>query len=171
MANLVIIQNEYRDDMAVRHVVSYILRHAVASGGYGLSPDYPVICMNGLKRAWNKDSGSRLNHYIFSLSSPEENQITINELLSFGAVFSRFLHEFQTVYAVHANTHHLHLHVVMNTVSFLSGRKYSSGFIPLLQFRDFLRHQYPRFRHGIYYSFPKTINEFREEDCEILEIG
>lgn len=170
MAILVVIRNEYRDDMAIQHVVGYILRHAVAQDGYGLSPDYPIQCMNGLKRAWNKDTGSRLNHYIFSLSPPEENQITINELLSFGAIFSRFLHEFQTVYAVHANTHHLHLHFVMNTVSFSCGRKYSGGYVPLLQFRDFLQHQYPRFQHMIYYSYPKTINEFREEDCEILEI-
>ncbi len=170
MANLIVIRNEYRDDDAVRHVVDYILRHTVAWDGYGLSPNYPMICMQGLKQAWHKDSGSRLNHYIFSLSPQEENCITINDLLSFGAVFSKNLMEFQTVYAVHANSHHLHLHVVMNTVSFLSGHKYSGGLIPLYQFRDYLRNHYPRFRHQIYYSYPNTVNEFNEEDCELLEI-
>ena len=170
MANLILIQNEYRDDAAVRHVTDYILEHAVAVGGYGLSPEYPIPCMKGLKRAWNKDSGSRLCHYVITLTPREEYCFSIDELLSLGTAFSRMLGEYQTVYAVHANTRHLHLHIVMNTVSFLDGHKYSDGFFPLLRFRKQLQESYPRFPHKVYYSYPNTVNEFREEDCELLEI-
>ena len=46
--------------------------------------------------------------------------------------------EFQIVYAVHNNTDDVHIHFVMNTVSYLDGHKYAGKREDYYEFQDHL---------------------------------
>ena len=47
--------------------------------------------------------------------------------------------EYQAIYAVHENTESLHIHIVMNSVSYIDGHRYRGTKAEHYEFMDFLR--------------------------------
>lgn len=78
----------------------------------------------------------------------------------------------QVVYALHTDSAHCHLHLVVNSVSFEDGKKHFSGFHDLFPVRDFLQECFPRSNVHIYQSFPDSdVNRFGcSDDDELLRI-
>lgn len=76
------------------------------------------------------------------------------------------------VYALHMDSAHCHLHLVVNSVSFEDGKKHFSGFHDLFPVRDFLQECFPRSNVHIYQSFPDSdVNRFGcSDDDELLRI-
>lgn len=75
-------------------------------------------------------------------------------------------------YALHTDSAHCHLHLVVNSVSFEDGKKHFSGFHDLFPVRDFLQECFPRSNVHIYQSFPASdVNRFGcSDDDELLRI-
>lgn len=74
------------------------------------------------KGIWNKDSGRMCAHYVISFHKDEK--ITPEEMLNFGQEFAeKAFPGHQVLLAVHQDRGHLHLHMVVNTVSYEDGHK------------------------------------------------
>lgn len=120
---------------AMRNCMEYVLRESKINSSlvYVSSPfdaeeiTYDTVYRSFLeeKKLWNKDSGRMYAHNIISWHKDEE--ITPEEAYEFGKEFvEQWFAEFQTLMAVHVDRNHIHLHMVTNTVSYIT----VTNFIP-----------------------------------------
>lgn len=74
------------------------------------------------KAEWGKDSGRMYMHY--TLSFPKEDNISPEQALDFGIQFAeQTFYGYQSLIAVHTDKEHVHCHFVVNTVSYIDGKK------------------------------------------------
>ena len=118
---------KYMDDYAREDVIAYVLQndktphHCI--GGAAVNIYNALQEMTLLARAFHKDTGLRLRHSVISFENDRgitlkaANQIAQQAIAYFGSAY-------QIIYAVHEDTEHLHIHLVMNSVSYLDGMKY-----------------------------------------------
>lgn len=117
----------YRNENAIKAVTEYIFNPYKTPGGYlggwGVNPDCPDQSMMSVSEQFGKASGVRLRHYVLSFAPYElENPQIANEI---GLRITQFIgREYQTIYAVHENKKHLHIHIVSNAVSFIDGHRF-----------------------------------------------
>lgn len=168
MPVIILIQNEYPDKGSLSRVLNYVLRSDLI-GGYGVNPDYALKQMCLVKRAFHKEDGVQLKHFIISFSAYELSQIGFDEILELGFQIGQLFQEYQMVYAIHLDTNHVHLHMVMNTVSFMTGRKYCDGNVGFLRLRGKLQEKFPRSDVGLYWSDPLSkINKYTHSSGDYL---
>ncbi len=75
-----------------------------------------------VKHYYGKLNGRYARHLIISFDKQE--QLTNDEIYELGFEFAKYYSDSrQIVFAVHTNTDHQHIHMVVNTVSFTDGRK------------------------------------------------
>ena len=86
-------------------------------------PDYAYEQMLETKKYFGKTDKRQAYHLILSFV---EGEIDADTAFAFSQEFvAQYLgNEYETVYAVHDNTDHIHAHIVFNSVSFIDGKKY-----------------------------------------------
>jgi len=89
------------------------------------SPEMAYREMTETKRSWHKEGGVLGYHFIQSFAPGE---VTPEQAHAIGVEFSRQLFgtDFEVVIGTHLDKHHLHNHIVINSVSCADGRKYHS---------------------------------------------
>lgn len=94
---------------------------------YGCVSDKdPVAWMITVKRAWQKTNGKQGEHFIVSF--PEDFDKTPNDLLEImREIVEANFHGYSAVIAVHLDAIHLHSHVLLNSVSWENGMKFSQS--------------------------------------------
>lgn len=125
-------QIKYHDEAARRNVIDYCLQPDKTTpdliDGFGLNVHQATFEMNRLAQAYGKNSGLRLRHWILSFSTQEVRRFRKHkyEMLKKFAWYAAeyYGYEYQTVFAVHTDGECPHIHFVMNTVNFITGRKY-----------------------------------------------
>ncbi len=116
----------------MRNVLEYVLRDEKVKEGYvfiegpydGDSINYDEVYQTWIreKQIWDKDSGRMYAHNIISFHKDEK--ITPEEVLEIGKAYAeKFFPEHQYVISVHQDKDHLHCHIVVNSVSYIDGRK------------------------------------------------
>lgn len=119
-------KGKYYDEDARYDVVNYILYSDQAiryCGCYGVNLIDIAESMDLVAAQYGKNSGVKLRHFIISFSpfekvSPEK----ANEIGKVAA--SYFGREYQVVYSVHESADNLHIHIVINSVSYIDGHRY-----------------------------------------------
>ncbi len=117
-------------------VIKYITDSPKHSGhvefynGVMVEPYYAALTMLLIKKIYGKEGGSEYKHFVISL---EENETPRSLFMTMHKSNGRYvpwnafseiawmmatLFNCQAVYAVHTNTQHVHMHVVMNSVNF-----------------------------------------------------
>ena len=79
--------------------------------------------MTLLARAFHKDTGLRLRHSVISFENNRGITLKAADQIAQQAI-AHFGSAYQIIYAVHEDADHLHIHLVMNSVSYLDGMKY-----------------------------------------------
>ena len=132
------IKNEsYANNDAIENLVQYIQRSGY-TGGLAVDIENAAEHMQKVKEIWYKTEGRQARHFIVAFSDYEFP--TIDEAISYGYSISQYYAErFQILFSVHTDTDHIHLHFVMNTVSYVDGRKYSGGLSDYLSFRNYIQ--------------------------------
>ena len=131
-----VINDRAHNHGAMRNVIEYVLRDdKVREGLVFVTGPYETDTINwdGVyrsfleeKRLWGKDSGRMYSHMIISFH--KEEAITPEECLEFGKAFvDENFPDHQCVAGVHQDKEHLHLHCVINSVSFIDGHKLHSS--------------------------------------------
>ncbi len=127
-----VINHKTNSHGAMRNVLEYVLREGKVKEGY-VDIDGPYTCdiikyddvyreWLDEKKLWGKDSGRMYAHYVISFHKDEK--VTPEQVLEIGRAYAeRFFRGYQYVITVHQDRDHLHCHIVINTVSYLDGRK------------------------------------------------
>lgn len=115
-------------DLNTRHaLISYITNPSKTPSGcicYAhVDPDDPAADMDFIAAKYGKSDGVQARHFIFSfspaeLSSPSRTARIAREITAYLG------REYQAVCAVHEDRSHLHIHVVINSISYLDGHRY-----------------------------------------------
>lgn len=129
----------YKEIKDLENLINYAVREEKCrEAGYGAqgllkgSPEEMIQQMYDIKRSFSKMNGRQAKHFILSFSKDEEEFIGPQEAMAIGYMVSGYFPEYQIVFGVHTDTDNLHIHFVMNTVSFVTGLKYN---INLTDFR------------------------------------
>jgi hypothetical protein len=121
---------KYHDDQAVEDVLNYILREDKVQdgymGGFAVNPALAADQFEMVAEAYGKNYGVRLRHMILSFS-PEEKIDAYDAKNIAYQVASYYGNEYQIVWACHTDARCLNVHMVMNTVSYQTGMKYSGN--------------------------------------------
>ena len=113
--------------------------------GVGVCADVAFQQMMLVKELWHKTEGRQCRHIIVSFSNYED--LTIDEAVSYGYQIAAYYGcQFQTIFALHLNTDHMHLHFVINSVSYIDGKKYSGGWADYYQFVAYIQSLMPNWR-------------------------
>ena len=121
------VDGKYMDDHAREDVIGYILQDCKTPhhyvGGSAVNVDNALHEMTALAEAYHKNSRLRLRHSVIGFETDKNVTVQIaNQIARQAAAF--FGQEYQIIYAVHEDKNYLHIHLVMNSVSYLNGRKY-----------------------------------------------
>ena len=82
--------------------------------------------MQETKDMWNKNSGNVGYHIIQSF---DDNEGTNEQVFEIGCKLAEelFGDKFEVIVALHKNTDNLHCHIVVNSVSFIDGKKFNDS--------------------------------------------
>ncbi|MBQ7821208.1 MAG: relaxase/mobilization nuclease domain-containing protein [Clostridia bacterium] len=120
-------QGKYHDLNSTSNVIQYIFNpEKTESRLYGfeqVDPMCPAKSMVQVSRAFGKQKGIQIRHYIISFYQNEvDNPHTADRIAKNIALYIGY--EYQTVYAVHESTDQIHIHIVHNTVSYVDSHRY-----------------------------------------------
>ena len=112
----------------LKQSLEYIVKKEKTGGGRWVSavncqPGYAFEQMQETKKLFHKTDKRQGYHIIISFKEGEVTAKTAFEIVG------EFVHEYlgkdyEAVYVVHDNTAHLHGHIILNSVSFATGKKY-----------------------------------------------
>ena len=120
-------KGKYYDESSKEQVLRYILNPYKTPSGYigsiGITGDNYAQEMNNVSVSFGKVDGVQLRHFIISFESWEVKDPKIAYII--GLDIARFLgREYQAVFSVHEDSEQLHIHLVVNSVSFIDGHRY-----------------------------------------------
>lgn len=146
MPNVVVVRNTYPDVLSLNRVLAYVLRSEITCG-YGVSPDperafAEMLCV---KRVFHQMDRVQLKHFFITFSDDEMGYLDFEEIMALGAEAAKLFGEYQMVWALHLDSNHVHLHLVMNTTSFVDGHQYSDGLAGFQRLCELLKKRHPRF--------------------------
>lgn len=113
----------------LKHSIAYICNEAKTEngslvGGINCLPDVAYEQMIGTKEMFGQTGGRQGYHFIISLKPGEGTKEQMYEITRRFA--EEFLgDEYEGVFSVHTDKDHLHGHLVYNSVSMITGRKYA----------------------------------------------
>lgn len=117
-----IVKNTYKDDLALNNVYKYITdknKTGGLIGGHNVIPDNAVLMMELIQQLYFFYDGDRLIHFILSFSP--EMMIDENAVFQYAMIIASSFTDHQMVYSVHTDKDHLHIHFMLNPVSFKNG--------------------------------------------------
>ena len=89
-----------------------------------MHPQYAAEEMQLVSQAYHQDRGVRLRHWIISFEKHElADAWHANQFAQMACRF--YADTYQIVYSVHEDAKHLHVHFVMNMISYQNGKRYS----------------------------------------------
>ena len=118
---------KYTDDTARENVISYCMNPYKTKHGYmgsrAVSLKHAAEEMQWLANVYHNDTRVRLRHCVISLGNKEHVSLdSAREIAEYAIDY--FGDEYQIIYCIHEDTDQLHVHTVMNQVSYRDGHKY-----------------------------------------------
>ncbi len=120
-------RGKYHDADAKDYLINYIFNHNKIPhyyiGGYNIDMRDPAASMQSVSLGFGKEKGVQIHHLIISFSHRELSDYNVANYIA--DRLSQYIgRKYQTVYAVHENTNHIHFHILFNSVSYIDGSKY-----------------------------------------------
>ena len=120
-------RGKYRDPGAREDIARYILAPLKVQSGFmagvGITEDI-VGSMNEVAEKFGKTNGVQLRHFIIAFDPDEIAEPS--EAYEIGCQIACFLgQQYQLVFAVHEDTPNLHIHFMLNSISYRDGHRYS----------------------------------------------
>lgn len=89
-----------------------------------------------VRKIFHKEDGRLLRHFIISFA--EDEIIDEKRAFYYGITAANYYaNKYQIVFGIHQDTKNIHIHFLMNTVSYVDGSKFSEG---ILGFGNFLHY-------------------------------
>ena len=124
---IISVPQKYADSLAYQQLLDYIMRADKTPNsyidGFAAHPQYAAEEMQTVSAAYGQDRGVRLRHWIISFEKGElPDAWHANQFAQMACRF--YAYTYQIVYSVHEDAVHLHIHFVMNMISYLDGTRY-----------------------------------------------
>ena len=126
---------------SLARVLNYITKDGKTDksliGGYNCRGIHALFEMKATKKMWRKNGGRQYKHFVQSFS-PTEN-ITLEQAHEIAAELAAAwekLNGYEVCFATHKDRHHIHTHFVVNSVSFVNGKKFTYSKRDLQNFKD-----------------------------------
>ena len=140
---------KYKDDDALWDVIGYVCNPEKTGGcvgGWAVDPNHAAYEMELLAKLFHNNQGVRLRHWTIAFAEYElcglerrHHCDCITALYRLGAQLSAYYKDqYQILYAVHGGEHP-HLHFVMNTVSYVDGKKFSGSKADYYQYEKYAK--------------------------------
>ena len=171
MSNIIVMNNEYKDENALADVMNYCFRKCEGCSGYGVrlsSIDSAIADMMYIKKYHNKVYGKQLAHIVVTVDTVFDTGRAYSEktkkqdawyLYQFVDYLTKTLYEkmgYQTCFFIHMNTAIPHVHIVINTVHVETGKKLESASDIAYQMYGYLKQTYPELKwEGVHYRKDK----------------
>lgn len=127
MALFEYVNEQYRSEIDVINLIDYVQRNSYffdTPFSFSNSPFCLWNQMKFYKKYYQKYAGNLVRHFVLSFdTSRYENHVTLNNIKSIGYFISELFCEYQPIFGIHKNTHHWHLHIVVNTVNIQTGMR------------------------------------------------
>ena len=91
----------------------------ILTGGNNLQVEYAMQQMMETKESFGKTGGRQAYHVIISFKEGETDAETAMDITK--AFVEEYLAEYESLYAVHVNTDHIHSHIIFNSVNAFKG--------------------------------------------------
>ena len=139
MVNVIIIRNTYGGLEYLRRCCFYVTNHAraISAGGFGVDYTDAVKCyenMLAVKKYYNKTSDNPLLHIVVSYDQSVKDIFTA---CKYSAKIASFFGGYQYAYCTHEKDREcswFHMHLIVNSVSYVNGHLISSWIGNLHQF-------------------------------------
>ena len=97
--------------------------------------------------------------------------IDFDEMMLTAFESAKLFGEYQMVYGLHLDGSHVHVHIVMNTTSFIDGHQYSDGLSGFMKVCGMLKKKYPQYRVKLCQTRPYAPKEpFADTGREEYEV-
>ncbi len=147
-----IVDEKYENTQDLCNLLNYIFRDK-DTGGYcryfgsvNTDPYNAMSEMMYIKECYRKNDGRQARHFVVSLGNGsliipyEANQLAMQ-------ICAYYANRFQIVYSVHDDTDNLHIHFVLNTVSYVDGKKFTESPAELWRFKEYVGMLINRYIH------------------------
>lgn len=126
-----VVKSGYKSPEEMNNLITYIVseeRHTIngLTGGNMIFANSAMSVyqqMMDVKQYFKKCCGRYMRHIIVSFSNDELQCLGVNEIYKIAMQICNFFRWNQTIFAIHQETGQIHIHIGINTVSFLDGRK------------------------------------------------
>lgn len=139
------INKPYRKSNDLKNLVAYAVKptHCLEGiyGAQGLIKSDALDMwkqMQSEKEHFRKTDGKQAHHYIVSFSEREMQTIGPLEAQAIGYKACRFFEDYQVVFGVHTNEDNLHIHFILNSVSYKNGIKLTMNPARLAKFKRYV---------------------------------
>ena len=128
-----IVNKPYQDKDDLKNLLYYVLnpqKLLYAGGKAVMVTTVPEIItqFHTIKSFYCKEDGRQLIHCIISFSDYESNFLTKEQIIKTGQYFSgEVSQKYQIVYGIHGIDGFFHLHFIINSVSYIDGKKYRAN--------------------------------------------
>ena len=123
----------------MNNIFDYVTRREATESklisGVNCSPESALDEFRFVKKRFHKEDGRSYYHIVQSFS-PDDN-LTPETAHEIGLKFAEYFPGFQVLVATHTNTHAIHNHLIMNSVSFENGKKFHQSRNEMLQAKEY----------------------------------
>ena len=140
MAIFKIVPENYEDPDCIQNLVNYCFNPAKTQpylcGAYALNLSNIEEEMMAIKHLYGKEGGHQVRHFIVSYQPGE----TIAEEILPAAweIASFYGQRYQIFFAIHQDEPHIHIHFVLNTVSYVDGLIFSESRADFYKMKNFI---------------------------------
>ena len=142
MSNVIVRDLKYLNEDALENIFAYCLRiekdklsdskQSVIWGGNGLLLNTPQSAINSfiaITSNYNKNLGNLLHHVIINLKCDKKISDLISIAIEIGEKigFDFFKKGFQSAYFIHIKNGYVHIHLIVNSISYMTGNRINSS--------------------------------------------
>lgn len=132
MAIFKFINKKYQTTNDLHNLINYVIENAssyYSPNMFQSSPDIMCAQFQYFKNYYYKTDGNQAIHLCLSIDSKKwEKNVTLQDFYNCGLHICYIFREYQTIMALHIDKEsHSHIHFVINSVSFITGKKFHSS--------------------------------------------
>ncbi len=146
-----LVNDSYENLSSIHNLVHYVLKYKHSErpvrfyGGYNVDVFRAADQMMSVKEYYHKTDKRLMRHIIVSF----EDDISPNDAYILGwQIAAYYADRFQIVFGVHEDSGITHIHLALNTVSFVDGLKYGGERSDLAVFKSYVNQVYDSYFKG-----------------------
>ena len=133
------VNEPYKSESSIKNLINYAINknnQPIMFGGINVFPPTAVEQFTAVKRWFGKTEGYRqVRHIIVSFDCKQPVSLAEADLIA-RKICEYYADRYQILYGIHDDTDDLHIHIVLNTTSYVDGLLYSGAKEDFFKFKS-----------------------------------